>query len=152
MKREIAEEYFKQGYNCAQSVVLAFKDEIGADAENVIKMISSFGGGMGRLREVCGAVSGMFFVLGCKYGYNDPKDVKAKADLYKMVQELAGRFKQINGSYVCKELLGVSGKESPNPAQRDKAYYVKRPCVQLVGDAAMILEEYLTEIKVVRGV
>ena len=75
---EQARDYFKQGYNCTQSVALAFSDEIGIEKSRMLKMVSSFGGGMGRLREVCGAVSGMFFVAGALYGYDDPKDMQTK--------------------------------------------------------------------------
>ena len=133
-KRELGESYFAAGYNCAQSVVLAFKDELNIDEETIKKISSAFGGGMGRMREVCGAVSGMLMVLGMLKGYSDPKDVKS----------LAGEFKEKNGSIICRELLGLSEKSSaPTPEARTPEYYKKRPCKLLVGDACEILEEYL---------
>ena len=96
--REHAMELFKQGYNCSQSVFAAFCEECGMDFETALKLSSSFGGGMGRLREVCGAVSGMFMVAGMKYGYTDPEDSTSKAEHYKRIQELAEQFKEKNGS------------------------------------------------------
>jgi C_GCAxxG_C_C family probable redox protein len=135
-----AKALFKEGYNCAQSIFLAFSDEFEIDKETALKLSSSFGGGMGRLREVCGAVSGMFMVAGMLNGYTNPKDKQAKAEHYKRIQELAGHFIEINGSIVCRELLGLSVKsESPVPQLRTEEYYKKRPCVKLVGDAARIL-------------
>lgn len=106
--RERAMELFKQGYNCSQSVFGAFCEECGIDFETALKLSSSFGGGMGRLREVCGAVSGMFMVVGMKYGYTDPKDSVSKAEHYKRIQELAEEFKENNRSIVCRELLELS--------------------------------------------
>lgn len=141
-----AMELFKQGYNCSQSVVAAFSEELGLDTETALKLSSSFGGGMGRLREVCGAVSGMFMVAGLKYGYTDPKDKEAKAAHYQLIQELAARFREENRSIVCRELLGLKeGPDSPIPAPRTQEYYKKRPCVELVGCAAGILEDTMRE-------
>ena len=130
---------FKNGYNCAQAVLLAFSDELEIDEKTLALISSSFGGGMGRMREVCGAVSGMFMVAGLKYGYSDPSAKQEKAELYALVQKLAAGFKEKNGSIICKELLGVSDT-SPTPEPRTAAYYKKRPCVELVGDAAELLE------------
>lgn len=130
---------FKNGYNCAQAVLLAFSDELEIDEKTLALISSSFGGGMGRMREVCGAVSGMFMVAGLKYGYSDPLAKQEKAELYALVQKLAASFKEKNGSIICKELLGVSDT-SPTPEPRTAAYYKKRPCVELVGDAAELLE------------
>jgi len=106
-----AKELFLQGHNCSQAVIAAFCEELDLDFETALKLSSSFGAGMGRLREVCGAVSGMFMIAGMKYGYTDPKDNKAKAEHYKLVQELAEQFKKSNGSIVCRELLSMN--ESP---------------------------------------
>lgn len=136
-----AMELFKQGYNCSQSVIAAFSEELGLDFETALKLSSSFGGGMGRLREVCGAVSGMFMVAGMKYGYSDPKDNNAKAAHYKLIQELADQFKTENRSIICRDLLGlISVPESPSPEIRTNDYYKKRPCVELVGMAAKLME------------
>ena len=143
---ERAVELFKQGFNCAQSVVGAFCEEVGLDFETAIKLSSSFGGGMGRLREVCGAVSGMFMIAGLKYGYSDPLDKTAKAEHYQRIQELAKRFREENGSIVCRELLGLDKRiESPVPDDRTKEYYQKRPCIELVAQAAEILDHFIEE-------
>ena len=143
-KREIAENYFKQGYNCSQSVALAFSKEINMDEKTVAMMASGFGGGFGRLREVCGAVSGMVMVLGALEGDCNPEDKLARLETYKKVQELVLKFKEQNGSFICRELICMDGKNtSPNPVDRTAEFYKKRPCVSLVGDAAEILEKYL---------
>lgn len=139
-----AESLFKEGYNCAQAVFAAYCEELGIDCETALKLSSSFGGGMGRLREVCGAVSGMFMVAGMKYGYSNPNDAKAKAEHYKLIQDLAQKFKEQNGSIICKDLLGLSKPEGiPVPEKRTEDYYKKRPCSELVKDAAKILDEYM---------
>ena len=138
-RRNKAVELFKSGFNCAQAVAIAYSDVLGMSDEEAAKVSGSFGGGMGRMREVCGAVSGMFMVAGLKYGYSDPSAKQEKAELYALVQNLAAGFKEKNGSIICKELLGVSDT-SPTPEPRTAAYYKKRPCVELVGDAAELLE------------
>ena len=143
---EKAMELFKQGYNCSQSVFLAFCDELNIDHDTALKISSSFGAGMGRLREVCGAVTGMFMVSGMKYGYTDTKDRVSKTAHYKLIQELANRFKAENKSYICAELLGIKpGPDSPVPEARTNEYYKKRPCVELVGCAAKIMEDIIKE-------
>lgn len=148
MKREIAENYFKEGYNCAQAVALSFKEEIGLSEDVIARAVSGFGGGMGRMREVCGAVSGMLFVLSNLKGYSDPKNNQQKIELYSEVQRLMGEFKEKNVSYVCRELLNLScAPQPPIPEKRTEEYYKKRPCVLLVGDAAEIMENYLEEKK-----
>ena len=135
---------FKEGYNCSQSVFLAFKDLYGIDRHTALKLSSSFGGGMGRLREVCGSVSGMFLTAGILYGYDSPKDRSSQTAHYKRIQELARSFEELNGSIVCRELLGLDQKkESYVPEERTKDYYRKRPCEQIVGCAAYIMEEYI---------
>ena len=141
-----AKELFLEGYNCAQAVVLAYEDFFEESPETLAQTVSAFGGGMGRLREVCGSVSGMFFVLSKLYGYGDPKEKDGKLDLYARVQELAARFRERNGSIVCRELLGLSEKVSvPVPEERTAEYYKKRPCPDIIADAADVLEEYLRE-------
>lgn len=143
-RKEKGMEYFTQGYNCAQSVVLAFEEMLPLDKDTLAKMSCPFGGGMGRLREVCGAVSGMFTVLGFLYGSDDPSDNAAKGKVYERVQELAGQFEARNGSIVCRKLLGLDvEREAPTPQARTSEYYKKRPCKELVGDAIEILEEYI---------
>lgn len=141
-----AKELFLEGYNCAQSVVVAYEDFFEESPETLALMVSAFGGGMGRLREVCGAVSGMFFVLSKIYGYADPKEKDGKMELYARVQELAARFRKRNGSIVCRELLGLTEKVSePVPEERTAEYYKKRPCPDIIADAADVLEGYLKE-------
>lgn len=145
-KGDLAKSYFKEGYNCSQSVTLAFSDEIGIEKGRLLRMVSSFGGGMGRMREVCGAVSGMFFVAGALYGYDDPKDMQAKKEHYARIQELAARFRAQTGSIVCRELLGLDGKDSsPVPSARTSEYYKKRPCPEMIALAASVMEEYIQE-------
>lgn len=141
--------YFKQGYNCAQSVLAAFSDKLDINFERAVKVASSFGAGMGRLREVCGAVSGMFMVVGLLYGYDDPANKEAKAAHYKLIQELSSKFKEQNGSIICRELLGLNkGPDTPIPEERTAGYYAKRPCVELVGTAAKIVEELIHNMEV----
>lgn len=145
---EKAKEYFKSGYNCSQSVFLAYAEEMGLNAETALKISSSFGGGMGRLREVCGAVSGMFMAVGLALGYTDKDDRNAKKEHYERIQYLAKEFEKLNGSIVCRTLLGLDVEhDNPTPAERNKEYYKKRPCVELVGDACRILDKYFQEQK-----
>lgn len=145
--KEYAMQLFRNGYNCSQAVAGAFTDVIGLDFDTTVKLASSFGGGFGRMREVCGAVSGMMIVIGLCEGYSDPKDTAAKKAHYEKVQKLAGEFRNINGSIICRELLGLDKKgdvtdSSPTPSARTEAYYKKRPCVELVRIAAEILDRY----------
>lgn len=142
---EKAKELFKSGYNCSQAVLSVFCEEFGLDLETALKISSSFGGGMGRMREVCGTVSGMFMAVGLALASASDSAVE-KGEHYKRVQELAKRFKDKNGSIICRELLqGVESSTAPTPSARTETYYKKRPCVDLVGDAVEILEEYLKE-------
>ena len=145
-RRELAKENFMNGYNCSQALVLAFEDMVPIDRESLLKLASSFGGGMGRLREVCGSVSGMFMIAGLLYGYDGPETGQVKADHYARIQELARRFEETHGSIVCREMLGLSVKhDAPTPEARTNEYYKKRPCPDIVGDAAEILEKYIEE-------
>lgn len=144
-KGQLARSYFEQGYNCCQAVLGAFAEELGLDFETAMLLSSSFGAGMGRLREVCGTVSGMFMVLGMKYGYKSPKVFETKKELYQKVQTLAQRFKAENGSIICRELLGIEqkGASEPTPEKRTEAYYKKRPCPELVEYAADLTEAFI---------
>ena len=145
-KRELAMDYFTRGFNCAQAVVLAFAEETGQDPATLARLSSSFGGGLGRLREVCGAVSGMAIAAGLLFGYDDPADAPAKAAHYARIQALAGEFEAANGSIICRELLGISQKrDGPAPTPRGADFYKKRPCRELVGMAAEILERYIQD-------
>lgn len=140
-KKQKAQELFKSGYNCSQAVLGVFCEDFGLDLETGLKISSSFGGGMGRMREVCGTVSGMFMVAGLAFSTQ-----KNKAEQYKIVQELAKKFKDKNGSIICRELLaGIESSTSPVPSERTDEYYKKRPCVELVADAVEIFENYLNE-------
>lgn len=141
-RAERAAELFLQGYNCAQAVAVAFSDLTGLSPELSAKMASSFGGGMGRLREVCGAVSGMLLVTSLLYGYDRPEDDQGKKELYQLVQNLAGQFREQNGSIVCRELL-KNPPSDPNPSPRTAEYYRQRPCAAMVFTAAQILDTYI---------
>lgn len=141
---EKAAELFLQGYNCAQAVAVAFCDVTGLDEKFTAKTVSAFGGGMGRLREVCGAVSGMFFVLGNLYGYDAEDADREKMQLYTRVQDLAAKFRDINGSIICRELLN-NPPSDPNPSPRTAQYYAQRPCVRMVMTAADLLDEFIEE-------
>lgn len=147
--KERARELFKEGYNCSQAVFGAFAQELGMSFETAVLISSSFGGGMGRLREVCGAVSGMFMAAGLAFGTADITDHKAKSDHYALIQSLASEFKEQNGSIICRELLGLSEKKPdvPVPEKRTEEYYKKRPCAELCADAAEIFAKKLSERK-----
>ena len=137
-----AAELFLSGYNCAQAVAVAFCDVTGLEKEFVARVVSPFGGGMGRLREVCGAVSGMFFVLGQLYGYDTPGDDVSKKALYTEVQALAGKFRESCGSIVCREIL-KNPPTDPTPSPRTAEYYAQRPCARMVKTAADLMDEFL---------
>ena len=145
MERDLyAAELFLKGHNCAQAVAVAFCDVTGLDEAFTAKMASSFGGGMGRMREVCGAVSGMLLVAGLLYGYDSFDDDCAKKDHYALVQLLAGKFREQAGSIVCREIL-KNPPSDPNPTPRTAEYYAQRPCARMVMLATQILEEYIQE-------
>ena len=147
---EKARRLFKEGgYNCCQAVVLAYNDIFGLEDELAASLSSGFGGGMGRMREVCGAVSGIVMLAGMIRPASDPTVKDWRTANYALVQDMAGEFKKINGSIVCKELLGLvpmgscspAPKESPEPSDRTPEYYKKRPCEEMVGIAARIVGE-----------
>ena len=146
-----AKGYFTRGYNCAQSVLMTFSDITGLDEKTSAMLSSGFGGGMGRMREVCGAVSGMFMAASIVHGYDDPGDTEGKKRTYAMIQTLAEKFKEKNKSIICRELLGLDKPEGTHiPEQRTAEYYKKRPCGDLVKDAAEVLEEYFVSIGVIK--
>jgi C_GCAxxG_C_C family probable redox protein len=139
-----AEALFREGYNCAQAVLLAFEDVTGLNKETASAISSSFGGGLGRMREVCGAVSGAAMVLGIVKGNYPPEDHSKKSGHYKLIQEFARRFREENGSIICRELLeGVAVKPGPEAEERTTEYYKKRPCPELVACAAEMLGNML---------
>lgn len=137
-----AAELFLNGYNCAQAVAVAFCDVTGMEEKQTARMVSAFGGGMGRLREVCGAVSGMFFVLGQLYGYDNEDGDAAKKLLYQQVQELAAKFREQAGSIVCRELLN-NPPSDPNPTPRTAEFYKKRPCTRMVILASELMDAFI---------
>ena len=139
-----AAELFLGGYNCAQAVAVAFCDVTGLEPDFAAKMASSFGGGMGRMREVCGAVSGMLMVAGLLYGYETPGDDVRKKEHYTRVQYLAGQFREQVGSIVCREIL-KNPPSDPNPTPRTEEFYKKRPCARMVLLAGQILDDYIKE-------
>lgn len=144
---ETAYRLFFEGYNCSQCVTMAFAEEMGLTPEQVARFSAGFGGGFGRMREVCGAFSGVTLVLGALYGSADPTQ---RAALYARVQALAERFKaRCGGSLVCRELLHLDKNDavqhSPHATPRTPEFYQKRPCPQIIRTAAEILEEYLAE-------
>ena len=139
---DYAEILFRQGYNCAQSVFAAYHDELGIEQDIALKIASSFGGGMGRLREVCGALTGLFMAAGMKYGYTNPDDLDGKARQYQLVQDFAQRFNDEYNSILCRDLLQLDEKVSePTPEIRTDAYYQRRPCAEYVRFAASLLEQ-----------
>ncbi len=143
---ELATQYFTDGYNCCQSVVMAYADYIGVDKQTLALASAPFGGGMGRLREVCGSVSGMFMVSGFVFKADDPNDAAARKKGYQVVQELAKGFTELNGSIVCRELLGLTVKsQEPTPEARTPEYYKKRPCKELVGISARLIGQKINE-------
>jgi len=139
-----ARDLFKSGCNCSQAVVLAYCDLFGVDEQTALKMSCGLGGGVGRLREVCGAVSGMAMLAGLKHGMTHPGDAEGKKRTYEAVQEMSKIFRENNGSIVCRQLLGLEKPENdPTPSARTEAYYQKRPCAEYVADAAAIVERVL---------
>ena len=147
---QYAGELFVGGYNCAQAVAVAFRDVTGLSEEFSARMAVSFGGGLGRLREVCGAVSGMALVAGLLYGSPDPNDAAAKRAHYQRVQLLAQRFREQTGSIICREIL-KNPPADPVPSPRTPEYYADRPCARMVMLAASILDDYIAEHPVANG-
>ena len=143
-----AKNLFLEGYNCAQSVFMAYRDLTPFDEKIAATVAAPFGGGMGRLREVCGAVSGMTMVAGFLYPNFDPKDSQSKKDNYAAVQDLAEKFRIENGAIVCRELLGlVQKKDEPTPSPRTTEYYERRPCAEYVAIAARIVGEKINAME-----
>ena len=150
-----AKRLFKEGgYNCCQAVVMAYNDLFDIDDRMAASLSSGFGGGMGRMREVCGSVSGMVILAGLISPADDPSDKGGRTRNYALVQDVAGEFRKINGSIVCRELLGLTPigssstapNESPEPSERTSEYYSKRPCEELVGISARIIGEKLLQM------
>ena len=141
---EYALSLFKSGYNCAQSVFAAYADLLGMDTETALKMSSAMGGGIGRMREVCGTVSAMAMLAGLKEGNADPEDEEAKEHIYALVRRMSALFKEQQGTIICRELLGIEGmEESAKPSIRTPEFYASRPCGRIIACAAEIIEDVL---------
>ncbi len=147
IRKQQAVRFFECGYNCSQSVFMAFSDLYGIDTSTASKLATSFGGGMGRLREVCGAVSGMFMVLGLEYPFLNTADKNAKNINYKAVQDVAGEFKTIMGSYICADLLNIKpAAQPPIASERNELYFKSRPCTRCVMVAAAIVGRKISKV------
>lgn len=143
---DIACQLFAEGLNCSQSVFVAFSDVTGMDKELAMKLASSFGGGMGRMREVCGTCSAMFMIAGILYGLGEGFTYEEKAEHYKRIQLLTSQFKEKHNTILCRELLkGLKVTSTPEPEKRTEQYYKVRPCVKFVRSAAEILDRYIAE-------
>ena len=141
---EYALSLFKSGYNCAQSVFAAYADLLGMDTETALKMSSAMGGGIGRMREVCGTVSAMAMLAGLKEGNADPENEEAKEHIYALVRRMSALFKEQQGTIICRELLGIEGmEESAKPSIRTPEFYASRPCGRIIACAAEIIEDVL---------
>lgn len=142
-----AVELFMQGYNCSQSVVAAFADLYGLDETAACRVAAGFGAGVGRMRMMCGAVSGIVILAGLDCGTVVGSDRTGKSDCYRLVQRLVGTFRERNGSVICAELLAMHGTkatDTPEASERNAAYYAQRPCARKVESAARVFAEYLT--------
>ncbi len=142
-----AEQLFLDGYNCAQAVIGAFCEDMDMPFDTAMKISSSFGGGMGRMREVCGACSGMFMAAGMLCGYATPETGPVKAEHYKRIRDMADAFRAENGSIVCREILKKDAEVGGTPSERTEKFYHARPCMKCVCSAAAILEEYINTQK-----
>ena len=147
-RKELAVKYFYDGYNCSQSVVLSFSDILSLDKHTLLTLSSPFGGGISRLRETCGAVSGMCIVIGLLFGYDDISNKQEKIRVYDLTQKLVKKFENRIGAISCRDIMKIDHKhDSPIPSDRNKDFYANRPCANCIGTAAEILEEYLNEIR-----
>lgn len=140
-----AREMFLQGYNCCQAVVGAFAQFYGFDPDTAMKMAEGFGGGLGRMRLTCGAVNGMAMVAGMKMSHGKAGDLQRRGDIYAVVRQMVGEFKEQNGTIICAELLGLSmpKDDSPIPEERTPDYYKRRPCPDKIHQCGLIIEKYL---------
>ena len=143
-RSEKAVALFKSGASCAQAIVAAYADLFGLDQEMAMRVSGGLGGGMGRMREVCGVVSGMTVLAGLKAGNRTPEDAAGKKAAYELVQKMAAIFKEEYGSIICRQLLGLEKPEgSATPEPRTEKYYKKRPCAEMVGFGARIVDRVL---------
>lgn len=141
---EEAVRTFEEGYNCAQSVFATYADLFGMERTQALRLASPMGAGIGRMREVCGAVSSMAMLAGLKQGNTNPADENAKEEIYALVRYMSDRFQAVSGSLICSEILGLKEREeSARPSVRTEQYYSSRPCSRMVAEAAKIIEEVL---------
>lgn len=148
IRKEKARQLFLDGFNCSQSVAAAYGDAFGIDTETMLRLSSSFGAGIGRMRKTCGAVSGMFFIAGLKTGTIHGDDREGKQYNYEIVRSMADRFREKNGSITCQTLLGLrKAEKSAAPSERTAEYYKSRPCLKMVEDACDIIEEFFPELQ-----
>ena len=142
-----AKDLFESGCNCSQAVICAYSDLFGMDETTAMRVSEGFGGGMGRMRLTCGAVSGMFMLAGLKYGKGIPNDLETRTKVYDTVQKMAKEFEEMNGTIVCGDLLGINKPNDTGavPTERNSEFYKKRPCVGCVEDCAKIVEKYLLD-------
>ncbi|MBD5522089.1 MAG: C_GCAxxG_C_C family protein [Lachnospiraceae bacterium] len=144
MRADEAEKLFRSGYNCAQSVFAAYADLFDMDFETALKMSGALGGGVGRMREVCGTVLAMSMIAGLKEGNADPENEEAKEHIYALVRRMSNMFKERQGTIICREILGIEGmEESAKPSVRTPEFYASRPCAGIVRCAAEIIDEVL---------
>ena len=150
-RQERAEQFFMEGYNCCQAVLLAFQDILPVDRSALLRVASGFGGGIARMREVCGTVSAMAMIAGFLSPAEDPSNLQQRRDNYALVQRFAQAFKEQKGSIVCREILGLrkpepgAPMENPMPSARTPEYYKTRPCAATVGIAARIVADYIKD-------
>lgn len=145
-RAEKAYGYFMEGFTCSQSLFAAFADIFGFDKETALKTAAGLGGGVGRMREVCGVITSASMILGLMYGATEGCDRESKAFTYEKVRQFAERFKAIEGTIICRELLGLDKAEDSHiPGERTKEYYATRPCPRITREAAGILEEFVVE-------
>ena len=150
-RQERAEKFFMEGYNCCQAVLLAFQDILPVDRSALLRVASGFGGGIARMREVCGTVSAMAMIAGFLSPAEDPSNLQQRRDNYALVQRFAQAFKEQKGSIVCREILGLrkpergAPMENPMPSARTPEYYKTRPCAATVGIAARIVADYIKD-------
>ncbi len=144
--KQEARKLFLEGYNCSQAVIAAFSDVTGMDKKEALMLSSSFGGGMGQLGEVCGAVTGMFMAAGLLYGYHNPNNPELKQNQYALIRKMAEKFKEKYPSLLCRDLLGyLKEKTYTLPDGADVSVYEKRPCLIFVEYAAEIMDEIIKE-------
>ncbi|MFX1571608.1 MAG: C-GCAxxG-C-C family protein [Promethearchaeota archaeon] len=134
---------FRGDFNCAQSILSSFATQYGLDKDTALRLATGFGGGMGRLQNTCGAVSGAFMVIGLRYGMGINDDTETREKTYQVIRDFSNRFQEIHGSLICKELLGCDINTIEGKEYYDQNDFFEKKCLQYVKDSALILEEIL---------